>query len=83
MIATNYFTGTEYHGKNAVFLRMAPFKSNEWATYKQWFEGGFQVQKGQHGQRIMKIVQDDDGDTMPKFYTVFNFEQVKRIEKEE
>lgn len=80
----NYFTKGVYQGKNAAFLALAKFKSNKWATYRQWLEGGYQVQKGEKGQPIMKIVtKDDTNERFPKYYRVFNFEQVKKIEKSE
>lgn len=79
MEQVNFFTRNEYHGQNAMDLRLAKYKSSEWATYKQWLEGGYQVQKGQHGVGIMKIVEDKEGNKRPKFYKVFNYEQVKEI----
>lgn len=83
MTAQNYFTGVEYTGHNATTLNMSGYKSNQWATYRQWLEGGYQVQKGQKGQAIMKIVIDKEGEKRPKFYRVFNQEQVKPIKEEE
>lgn len=83
MTPQNYFTGVEYSGHNATTLRMTSYKSNQWATYRQWLEGGYQVQKGQKGQGIMKIVEDKDGNKRPKYYRVFNLEQVKVIEEEQ
>ena len=75
----NFFTRTEYSGHNALTLSQAKYKSEEWATYKQWLEGGYQVQKGEHGQGIMKIVEDKNGEKRPKYYKVFNIEQVKEV----
>lgn len=83
MTPQNYFTGAEYSGHNATSLRMSGYKNNQWATYRQWQEGGYQVQKGQKGQAIMKIVETKEGDKRPKYYRVFNMEQVKQIEEED
>ena len=80
MSQLNFFTRVEYSGHNATTLALSGYKSDEWATYKQWFEGGYQVQKGQHGQGILKIVEDSKGEKRPKYYKVFNIEQVKEIE---
>lgn len=78
----NYFSGTQYQGQNAADLKAAGFPDNQWATYKQWLEGGWQVQKGQHGTAIM-VVRDVEGQTkkMVKFYKVFNIAQVAPIEE--
>lgn len=78
----NYFTGVEYQGGNATSLRLAGYKEGQWATYKQWFEHGYQVQKGEHGHSIM-VVKDKDDDPSKKavrYYKVFNVAQVKPIE---
>jgi antirestriction protein ArdC len=76
----NYFSGIDYQGHNAVTLAEAGYELNQWATYKQWFEHGYQVQKGEHGQPIMVVRDDDDSDKkVIKFYKVFNIAQVKEI----
>lgn len=79
----NYFTGIEYQGHNAMSLSLAGYKDNQWATYKQWFEHGYQVQKGEHGQSIMVVTDhsDDKDKRAVKFYRVFNIAQVKEIEE--
>lgn len=81
----NIFTGTEYKGQNAADLALAAklnsYKSDEWATYKQWFNNGFQVQKGQKGVAIMAVI--DDSETKKKgvrYFRVFNVAQVAPIE---
>lgn len=82
--AINTFTGVEYQGYNAVELSAKGYEVNEWATYKQWLEHGFQVQKGQHGVSIMVVRDDDekDGKKLVKYYRVFNVAQVAPIEEE-
>jgi antirestriction protein ArdC len=77
----NYFTGHKYQGQNVLDLAGQGYKSNQWATYNQWFSNGYQVQKGQHGTGIMLVKKDDDStDTVVRWYKVFNFEQVKPME---
>lgn len=80
----NYFTGTEYQGQNAADLKAAGYPDNQWATYRQWFNNGYQVQKGQHGTSILVVRDDDDrkGKKMVKYYRVFNIAQVAPIEEE-
>lgn len=83
MTHTNFMTGTEYKGGNQATLSNTKFKSTEWATYKQWQEANYQVNKGEHGQRILVVVDDDkDKKKAVRHYTVFNFEQVS-VKKEE
>lgn len=79
---TNALTHKEYTGFNISTLMSTSFADQTWATYKQWQELGFQVQKGQKGIRIKKIVVVLDKKTgenkrVPKNYTVFNIAQVK------
>jgi antirestriction protein ArdC len=84
MAAANYFTGTEYQGKNAAELSAKGYEQDYWATYKQWFEHGYQVQKGEHGTAIMVVRDAKDkkpGKKMVKFYRVFNIDQVQEIEE--
>jgi antirestriction protein ArdC len=77
----NFFTGYKYQGVNAQDLASKGFKSNEWGTYKQWFEHEFQVQKGNKGTGIMLVKKDDDtGKTVVRWYKVFNREQVAPVE---
>lgn len=82
--AQNYFTGTEYQGKNAQVLNACKYEENQWATYRQWLENGYQVQKGEHGTGI-QVVRDDEktSKTVVKWYRVFNLAQVKEIEETE
>lgn len=82
--AINVFTQTEYQGQNAVDLNLQPYEDNEWATYKQWFEHGYQVQKGQHGTGIMVVRDDDKSDKkVIRYYRVFNVAQVAPVTEEE
>lgn len=78
----NFTTQKAYQGYNADTLARTKYESNEWATYRQWLEAGFQVQKGEHGTPILKIIETEDGDKRPKHYKVFNFEQVKEATDE-
>ncbi len=85
MTPTNYTTKKEYTGGNIFSLLDTPFTDQRWATYRQWKSAGFQVQKGQKGIRLTKIVTIDDKKTgepkkVPRGFTVFNIEQVKEIE---
>lgn len=83
----NYFTGTEYQGGNALTLtncqRGSNYEQNQWATYKQWFENGYQVQKGEHGTSILVVKDEPDSKKVAvRYYKVFNIAQVKEIENE-
>ena len=60
MTPTNYTTEKEYTGGNIFLLLDTPFADQRWATYRQWKSAGFQVQKGQKGIRLTKIVTIDD-----------------------
>lgn len=80
----NYFTGYKYQGVNAQDLASKAGKSNQWATYHQWLNNGYQVQKGQHGTSIMIVKDDPESDKkLVRYYKVFNFEQVAPVEAEE
>jgi antirestriction protein ArdC len=81
----NFITGQEYKGQNQIILN-GLYTQNEWATFLQWKTAGFNVKKGQKGTRIIKIVAVDSGQTdlgkktnVPRFYTVFNREQVEPV----
>lgn len=84
--AQNYFTGGEYQGQNQADLQMTArvkgYKSNQWATYRQWLNGGYQVQKGEKGTAIMALGKKDDDDTKVsvRYYRVFNIAQTKPVE---
>lgn len=79
----NYFTGYKYNGVNAQDLASKGYESNQWATYNQWLNGGYQVQKGNKGTGIMLVKKDDEtGKTVVRWYKVFNFNQVAPAETE-
>jgi len=79
----NYFTGYKYSGVNAQDLASKAGKSNQWGTYHQWLNAGYQVQKGEHGTSIMLVKKDDDtGKTLVRYYKLFNFMQVAPVEQE-
>ena len=81
----NKFTGMEYQGYNQVFLALTEFKAPEWATFLQWKKNGYKVLKGSKGTGIRTFVAVDkksksDSGYAPRHYTVFNIEQVEKIE---
>ena len=53
----NAATGKLYRGVNPLLLELAAmdkgYSSKHWATYRQWLALGLQVQRGQHGTKIM------------------------------
>jgi len=80
-----------YNGINTLILAMSAtangFKSNEWATYKQWLQLGGQVRKGTKGTTIIfyspvsgsKVSADGSEKTyhyVLKSYSVFNADQI-------
>jgi antirestriction protein ArdC len=80
-----------YNGINTLILAMSAaangFKSNEWATYKQWLQLGGQVRKGTKGTTIIfyspvtgsKISADGSEKSyhyVLKSYSVFNADQI-------
>lgn len=83
---TNAKTGNEYTNGNIVKLNEAGFASNEWATYRQWKDLGAQVQKGEKGVRLTKMVTvtDKAGEDkiVPRGFTVFNVEQTQTEEQQ-
>ena len=83
-VPTNAKTGNQYTGGNTTILLQNEFKTQFCATYRQWQELGFQVQKGQKGDRITKMVKiiykkEQNQKLVPRYYTVFNFDQVAKI----
>lgn len=80
----NYFTGHKYQGINAQDLASKGYKSNQWATYRQWLEGGQQVQKGQRGTSIMLVKKDEDDKerAVVRWYRVFNLDQTAPVTEE-
>lgn len=85
----NMVSKKPYRGINRLLLGMSSmahgYTSPIWATYKQFAEAGAQVQKGEHGTRIVffKPIQgktNSEGETEPGYcvirgYTVFNATQ--------
>jgi antirestriction protein ArdC len=80
-----------YNGINTLILAMSAtangFKSNQWATYKQWLQLGGQVRKGTKGTTIIfyspvtgsKITADGTEKSyhyVLKSYSVFNADQI-------
>ena len=55
----NAHSGQVYQGINQVILGMQPRKDPRWLTYKQAEHIGLQVRKGEHGVRIVKMVEVD------------------------
>jgi antirestriction protein ArdC len=87
-IPTNAVTGVAYAGANVPRLLSAA-EERGWTdlrflTYLQAKSVGAQVRKGEHGTRIVKVVdhkaddrkQDDHDYRAPRTYTVFNVAQV-------
>ena len=84
----NYITKKEYRGTNVFSTAMSTFKngfkSNEWATFKQWQSKGFKVDKGSKATYIIffsKVEIEDKKEKDKKFipilkgYPIFNADQ--------
>lgn len=81
-----------YRGINIALLYMEGRSSAIWATYKQWKDKGFQVQKGEKGTQIVffkpvskKETNSEGNEEEKKFliakqYTVFNAEQTDYVD---
>ena len=81
---TNANTGKAYTGGNTTILLQNDYTDQVWATYRQWQDLGYQVQKGQKGERITKMVKiickkEHKQKLVPRYYTVFNIAQVASI----
>lgn len=85
---TNYTTKKPYRGINVFSLLCNEFSSNEWMTYKQAQDAGFQVRKGSKGSPIVfwKFDSKENTETgenerfaFARGYTVFNVEQIDGI----
>ena len=85
----NKFSNKLYQGTNifctAISAYAKGFSSNEWGTYKQWKEAGYQVKKGSKGTDIVYFdkLKIEDKDTnkdkfipMIKGFSIFNAEQI-------
>ncbi|HET9394198.1 MAG TPA: ArdC-like ssDNA-binding domain-containing protein [Candidatus Rubrimentiphilum sp.] len=88
MEAINAITREPYTGKNQKILAMhsANYPSAEYLTFKQALTIGRCVRKGEHGVRIVKIVEsktETDGTGRvrkgPRGYTVFNIAQTDAL----
>lgn len=95
-LPTNPFTEKQYNGVNIPCLwfyqQKKGFKTNEWATFKQWKDKDAQVRKGEKGSQIvfyktlLKTEKNEQGEEdthkipMLKLYTVFNADQVDGYE---
>lgn len=53
----NLSTGKPYKGINQLLLAMAPYADTRWMTFKQASLAGCKVKKGEHGTRIIKMVE--------------------------
>lgn len=86
MIPTNAITGVEYAGKNFALLCAAAtqYPTAEFLTFKQALSINRCVRKGEHGFRILKVVENEgkDGKTRRgiRGYTVFNIAQTDPLE---
>ncbi len=52
-VPTNFTSRKAYRGINQWWLAIQGYKSNEWGTYKQWSEKGYQVKKGSKSTPII------------------------------
>lgn len=53
----NLSTGKPYKGINQLLLAMAPYADPRWMTFKQAALAGCKVKKGEHGTRIIKMIE--------------------------
>ena len=56
---TNAKTGKAYTGGNTTILLQNDYTDQVWATYRQWQDLGYQVQKGQKGERAKAVDLED------------------------
>ena len=89
----NPTTNNGYKGVNRILLGLSGRSSNQWMTYQQASERGWQVRKGEKGTMIVKVVEvprkdsgepQQDGELSQdrkacvlKRYVVFNAEQIE------
>ena len=82
-IPFNAFTGDQYSENNTVLLLQSGLMNPEWATYRQWLELGYQVQKGQKSTRLKRVCVKERKDGSVKKYlktfSVFNVSQTQQI----
>ncbi|HEY9177504.1 MAG TPA: zincin-like metallopeptidase domain-containing protein [Flavipsychrobacter sp.] len=98
-IPYNPVTKKHYNGINIPFLwfyqQEKSYRSNHWASFKQWQDKGGKVRKGERGSQVvffktlLKSEENDQGEEetakipMLRLYTVFNASQVEGYEHEE
>jgi antirestriction protein ArdC len=84
-MATNYLTGQEYKGQNAIALNIlsSGYPTNEWVTYKQAQELAGTVIKGQKGVKLLKVIDEEDtGKVSVRGFVVFNIAQCENIDSD-
>ena len=87
-LPVNAKTQKPYQGGNIIALLESGYENQIWATYRQWKELGYQVQKGEKGTHLKKIVtvekKKKNGDkvkkNVPRGFCVFNIDQVAEME---
>lgn len=57
LLAFNASSGQTYKGINQLILGMQPYADPRWLTYKQAEHMGLQVRRGEHGARVVKLVE--------------------------
>lgn len=86
----NFKTKNSYTGQNVEILAGSSFTSQFWMTYRQAQEMGYQVRKGSEGTRLMKVIEKEvknkltgklEKKKLPKYFTVFNMDQMDKIEE--
>ncbi|MBL7681780.1 MAG: DUF1738 domain-containing protein [Flavipsychrobacter sp.] len=98
-IPYNPVTGNYYQGVNIPFLwfyqQEKAFRSNQWASFKQWQSKGAKVRKNERGSQVvfyktlLKSEENEQGEEetskipMLRLYTVFNASQVDGYEHDE
>lgn len=83
----NPITGTIYKGMNIDALMRAS-KCLEWATFIQWRDAGYRIVKGSRGTSIRTFAETTtknkqtgklESGHAPRYYTLFNKEQVEKV----
>ena len=86
----NFKTKNTYSGGNVALLLEAGFTSPYWMTYRQAQEMGYQVRKSSEGTRLIKVLEKEvrnkttgklEKKKVAKGFTVFNLEQMDKIEE--
>jgi antirestriction protein ArdC len=84
IIPKNAVTGNIYTEGNVLRLLDTPFEDQQWATFRQWKDAGYMVQKGSKGTELIKIVtvkdkkNPENKKSVPRRFYVFNIAQVKK-----